>query len=610
MTSAKPFLDNIPEAPGVYMMKNGEGLVVYVGKALSLKKRVRSYFVPSCRQESRLAERHLIDLVEDVSYIATRNETEAFILENNLIKKLKPRYNIRLKDDKTYLSLRVDTSHPFPAIVPVRRPGRDHAVYFGPYSSSGALRTSLRVIRRVVPLRDCSEREFKSRQRPCLKHQIGRCPGPCVGKISKKSYSGLLKKAIGILRGDVEDLIHKLEEEMARASAAMEFEEAARARNRINALKSIARPQRVENIRFYDADFMGACIRGRLAAVAVLSFREGKLISKRPFTFDLAIDARELISQFLLRYYDGIRYIPEAAYVPIEVPEMDAVEARIKSLRGAAFRLKVPKRGDAAKLLEMARENAGFSLDTLLKERKNTEKAQMLLKVSLGLKRVPASIEGVDISTMGGAEAVGAVVRFEEGRAVRSMYRKYRIKSVEGMDDYAMIREVVLRRLKRGADEGGLPDLILVDGGIGQLNCALEAAHELDVTGVDFLGIQKGETRARAVCVKEGSDDMIVAPSVGATDKVPAGSLSMHLLQRVRDEAHRFAISYHRKRMQKAGISSPLDSVNGLGRQKKQRVLSRFGGLRELMGASREEISMVPGVGAVLADRIYRSLHR
>jgi excinuclease ABC subunit C len=603
-----PSPKDLPDRPGVYLMKDGEGEVIYVGKALSLKKRVRSYFTRPSKGDLRPASRHLRDQVKEVDFITTRNETEAFLLENNLIKKLKPRFNIRLKDDKTFLSLKVDRSHPFPAVVPVRRPRRDGSLYFGPYASARALRSTLKVLRSVVPLRDCSDREFRNRRRPCIKHEIGRCPAPCVGRIDEAAYNTNLERALCILRGDTGALLQQLEREMAEASKNMAFEKAGRLRDQIAHLKSFARSQRVESVRFWDVDVIGIHHGEGLTCVVVLFFRDGKLLSSRAYTFELAVEEEELLSQFLLRFYDGKRYVPEEIYLPLKIPEMQAMETYLRGQRKAAFKLKTALRGEGVKLIAMARENARLSLRASKKAQENAAQIQESLAKIFRLKHAPVSIEGVDLSTTGGGEAVGVVVHFRNGGPLRSRYRRYKIKTVEGMDDYAMLREVVSRRLRRGKAEKSLPDLILVDGGKGQLNSALAAARELEVDTVDFLSIAKGDTRAKAVHLKAGEDDRIIAPGTGDSPVLPSGSRELHLLQRIRDEAHRFAITYHRNRRQKKGMSSPLDRVRGLGRERKQRLLRSFGGLRELKGASPEEIGRVQGVGPVLADRIYRAL--
>jgi excinuclease ABC subunit C len=590
-------------------MKNRAGDVLYVGKAISLKKRVRSYFAPRAAKEYRRAARYLADLVEDVEFIVTGNETEAFILENNLIKKHKPAYNIRLKDDKSFLCLRVDLKHPFPSIVPVRRPKRDGRLYFGPYASATALRSTLRILRTVIPMRDCSDREFKSRKRPCIKHQIGRCTAPCVGLIDQAAYKENLDRALCILRGNVDELIEQLEKEMRQASKAMEYERAASLRDKIGHLKSFARSQKVEDIKFFDVDVVGLWQSGGLAEVVVLFFREGKLISSTSYTFELPLDPEELISQFLSRFYDGGRHVPEVTYIPVTIPEMVQTERHLRRLRGAAFKLRTAKRGNAAKLLKMAEENARLSLKTSQQALEQRARTLDALRKSLGMKTTPMAIECIDISTTGGDEAVGALVHFRQGVALRSRYRRYRIRSVKGMDDYAMIEEVVRRRLKRGKKERDLPDLLMVDGGKGQLGSALKAAGDFGDLDLAFIAIKKGGTRARAVQVKADADDEIVLPPGNRAKGPDSGTPAMHLLQRIRDEAHRFAITYHRKRRQKRSLSSPIDAVRGLGADRKQRLLSHFGGLKGVKSAMPDELSRVPGVGPVLAKRIYEALH-
>ncbi|MBU0756317.1 MAG: excinuclease ABC subunit UvrC, partial [Planctomycetes bacterium] len=560
-------------------------------------------------REFRPAARFLSGVTNEVDFIVTANETEAFILENNLIKKHKPSYNIRLKDDKSFLCLRVDKKHPFPSIVPVRRPKRDGALYFGPYASAGSLRATLRILRTVVPLRDCTDREFKGRRRPCIKHQIGRCSAPCVGYIDASSYHEDLKKALQVLQGRVGPLIEGLEKEMASAAENMEYEKAGGLRDKIGHLKSFARSQQVENLKYYDVDVIGYWQQGGLAEVVVLFFREGKLLSSRAYTFEMRFDAVELIAQFLSRFYEEGRHIPGTTYIPLTVPDMKILASHLQRRRGASYRLKVARRGGALKLLKLAEENARLSLRTSQESRSRNADTLESLRRTLGLRRPPISIECIDISTTGGRQAVGAIVHYEHGLPKRARYRRYRIKTVEGMDDYAMIKEVITRRLIRGRKERDLPDLILIDGGRGQLNAAIHCAGMLKIESVAFAGICKGSTRARAVEVRKEDGDRIVLPDRLAGPGPEPGSQAMHLLQRIRDEAHRFAVTYHRNRRSKAGLSSPLDLVQGIGVDRKQHLLTRFGGLRGLKNATREELSRVPGVGPVLAERIHKALH-
>jgi len=605
----KPDLDKIPKQPGVYMMKDKKGEVVYIGKAVNLRSRVRSYFSKRSGRDFRPAARFLRTVTKDVEFIVTQNETEAFILENNLIKKFKPRFNIRLKDDKSYLSLRVDIRHPFPAIRIVRRPKRDGSLYFGPYSSSMAVRSTLKTLRTIIPMRDCSDREFSSRTRPCIKHQIHRCTAPCAGLISQEDYKKNLDYVLSILRGRVDEIMVKFERDMTVAAEKMKFEEAARFRDSIGYLKSMARTQKVEDMRFYDVDVLGVHSRRGLTEIVILFFREGKLISSQPFTFSIPLGEIDLVSQFLVRYYDSKRHLPEEVYIPFKLPDMKIIEAYLRRLRKGAFHLKTAVRGDRAKLLKMAKENARLSLKSSKASMENAARIQDSLRIICGLENPPVSIEGVDISTTSGEEAVGSIVHFKNSEEAPSRYRRYRIKTVTGMDDCAMIYEVVSRRLKRGVKEKDLPDLILVDGGRGQLNSALKAAEDCNVRYVDFLGIEKGITRAKAVSLTQEEEDRIVSPREGFTPCPTQGSSELQLLQKVRDEAHRFAITYHRKRRTKRALSSPLDKVHGLGAAKKKVLLSEFGGLRELRGAAVEEISGAPGIGPVLAVRIFKVLH-
>lgn len=600
-------LDNIPLSPGVYLMKDGSGEVIYIGKAVSLKKRVLSYFRDSI-SDTRPAACHIGTKAEDLDFIVTRNETEAFLLENNLIKKFKPRYNIRLRDDKTFLSLKVDLRHPFPAVVPVRRPKRDKALYFGPYTSAGAMRSILRFLRTVAPLRLCSDREFKNRSRPCIQHQIHRCSAPCCGLITREAYRADLDTALEILKGKVDDLKESLRAEMNRAAEEMKYEEAARMRDRIKHLDTFTTTQKVQLVRFQDADVIGFHREGRFFEVAVLFFRDGKLVASSPFSFELDFEPEEIISQFVLRFYGERRHIPAEIFLPVSLPDMEFVEKYLKSRRQGTVRIKIPRRGNAVKLMDMAAENARLALRASRGIREVAASVAETLRVSLKMEKTPLRIEGVDISNTSGGQAVGSLVHFRDGEPLKSRYRRFRVKTVEGADDYAMIREIVFRRFKRGLTERNLPDLLLVDGGPGQVAQAVQAAAKAGVSSCAVAGMAKGESRARAVAASAGKTDRIYLPGSREPIDLLPDSDAFRLLQRVRDESHRFAVAYHRRLRGKASFSSPLDSLHGLGKERRRRVLERFGGLRGLRAASMEDIMAVKGIGPLLARKIVEAV--
>jgi len=608
MAKVEEKLARIPDAPGVYLMKDAAESVIYVGKAVSLRNRVRSYFARTTT-DTRPAALHLSSKTADIEFIVTRNENEAFILENNLIKKFKPRYNIRLRDDKNFLSLKVDFSHDFPAVVPVRRMRKDGAAYFGPYTSSMAIRSTLRFLRTVVPFRVCSDGEFRNRARPCIQYQIKRCSAPCCGLIGKEEYRADLDVALRVLRGEVAPLQKELRGRMKDASDKMDYESALRFRDQIRNLERFTATQKVEVVRFDDADVVGVCTEGGVSEVAVLFFREGKLISSSPFAFEHELGPEELLSQFVLRYYGERRHVPREIFLPFAIADMKEVEGFLKERRGGGVSLKVPRRGDAVRLLDMAQENARLTLRASRGVKQIAAGIAESLRQTLGLTGAPLRIEGVDISNTRGNEAVGSIVHFKEGEPLKSRYRRFRIKTVTGSDDYAMMREVLVRRFRRGREEEKLPDLLLVDGGKGQVSIAVRAAAEVGVESVDIIGMAKGATRARAVVGGGTRSDMIYMPGRSRAVELPAGSGELHLLQRVRDEAHRFAVAYHRKLRGKETLSSPLDGVSGLGAMRRRQLLAHFGGARGLKALSIEEIANVPGIGPVLAGRIYSALH-
>jgi len=615
----KTKLESIPSAPGVYLMKDVEGEVIYVGKALCLKKRVRSYFQSilsstgaASSRDARPAARHLATKTADIEFIVTRNENEAFILENNLIKKIKPRYNIRLRDDKTFLSLKVDLQQPFPSIVPIRRVRKDGAQYFGPYSSARAVRATLRLLRTLSPLRSCSEREFRNRSRPCIQYQIRRCSGPCCGLISEEDYRTDLEVALKVLRGEVRELRDELMRRMDEAAQKLEFEAAAILRDQIRGLEHFSMPQKVENSRYDDADVLGYYRESGISEVLVLFFRNGKLVASSPFCFELPLEPEELLSQFVLRYYGESRHVPRMIFLPLAIPDMKGIATFLRNRRKGAVAISVPKKGDAAKLTDMANENARLSQQASRGMKQIAAGIAEALREQLELERAPLRIEGVDISNTGGSEAVGSVVHFKDGEPLKSRYRRFRVKTVGAADDYAMMREVLGRRLRRGRDEDNLPDLLLVDGGVGHVAAAVQAACEAGVTNLEIAGLAKGDSRARAVVTPSSGDEQPGAAKIdrvfrpGRRDPIdlPVDSGEFRLLQRIRDEAHRFAITYHRKVRGKQSLASSLDEVPGLGEAKRQTLLVRFGGLRGLKRASLEEIMAVEGIGPVLARRI------
>ncbi|MEW6741980.1 MAG: excinuclease ABC subunit UvrC [Planctomycetota bacterium] len=601
-------LQRLPRTPGVYIFKDEGGNVLYVGKAKDLRSRVRSYFVTST--DRRLAVQFIERHVADLEIVQTRNEKEALLLENNLIKKLQPRYNIRLRDDKSFLHLKIDRAHPYPAIVPVRRPRADGAQYFGPYASAGAIRGTLRLVRSFIPLRDCSDREFARRTRPCLKHQIKLCAAPCVERIGREDYARLLDEAVSILQGRTTDVLERLRAEMAAASVALDFERAAILRDQIRFLETSTAGQKVEAAERFDLDALGLYREGDLLEIVVLFFRDGKLVAASPHSFDSDLPSDEALSSFLWQFYGrGGRAIPGEILVPGPVYGTELVACALAERRGARVLIHHPRRGEKVRHLQLAAENARLSHKMSAARMEANARVLERLKDWLQLGRVPADIECCDISCTSGAQAVGSIVRFRRGEPWRSGFRRYRVKTAAGADDYAMLGEVLRRRLHRGKELADLPDLLIVDGGRGHLNVALRLLRELSIEGLSVAGLAKAPRRGGGLTLRPGEEERLFLPHVREPLRLPPETEECHLLQRVRDEAHRFALEYHRKRRGRASLASILSGIRGLGPAKATRVLATFGGLRGLSAASTEELAKVPGIGSKLAAAIYEKLH-
>ena len=608
--SASPELERkiaaLPRGPGVYLFKDAAGKVIYVGKAKSLRDRVRSYF--RAGGDGRPAVRFLEALAVDVEVIATRSEKEAFLLENNVIKKTKPRFNIRLKDDKAYLHLRIDGRHPYPAIVPVRRPRKDGATYFGPYSSARGIRTTLRVLRTVYPLRDCTDFELAHRTRPCLKHQLGTCSAPCVGLVSESAYAEYLEGAKAVLRGDTAGLVEALREQMQQASLDMQFERAAVLRDRIAYLSHSTEEQAVETDRRIDRDAIGWFRRGRQVEAVVLQFRGGKLLGAESFSLESEMPDDEAVASFLGQYYHTGRPLPHEVLLPVETYAADVLEELLSERHGRPVRVRRPVSGDGRRAIEMARQNAELSAQT------GTEQSQLQDRILEGVREWAGcdarirSLECIDASHLQGDHAVASLVRFVDGEPEKSGYRRFRLTRTAAGDDVGAMREVIARRFGSRGDPATFPNLLLVDGGRGQVRAAREALDEQGRAGVGVVGIVKPPRRGRGLALGQGEEERLVRVD-GAQLPLEPQSEACYLLQRVRDEAHRFALAYHRRLRTRASGRTDLERLEGLGPERARSLLVHFGGLRGLAAASREQLARVPGIGPTLAERVWSALH-
>lgn len=599
-------LANIPAAPGVYMMKGRGGEVLYIGKAKSLRSRVRSYFRDT--GDARYSIKFLSAKTEEVDYIVTSNEKEAFLLEDTLLKQHKPRYNIRLKDSKTYVSIKVTVNEEFPRILVTRQIKKDGARYFGPYVSARSVRETIKFIRRIFPLCVCSASVFRNRVRPCLDWQLGLCSAPAVGYIREDDYRTLVNGAIMFLEGRDKEVIKLLKEKMTAAAKRLDYEEAGKLRDRIAAIEEMLEEQKVVTHRAVDRDIF-AFVRGDGGfVIQTLSIRGGRLVgSDSHFFHETGLPEDELLSSFLAQYYRGERFIPDELIIPARLEDSGVIAEWLAEKKRKKVSLTTPVRGDKLKLLKMAESNA---VETLRKKAEaKAEKSGLLeeLKARLHLKNTPESIEAFDISNIGGSQAVGAMVSFKDGAPDKGSYRLFKIKGLQGPDDYAMMEQVLSRRYGKAAEEGAMPApaLILVDGGKGQLNIAVKVMERLGLKGMQVAALAK-ERPDDLMARVHPKGERVYLPNVKDPILLKEGSRPDLLLRRIRDEVHRFAVSYHRKL--RSRISSALDEVPGIGEKKKKALLERFGDIEAIRQAKVEELMEVNGVTEKLAIEIIGSL--
>ena len=551
--------------------------MLYVGKASSLQDRVRSYWRPSAQLTPRQAA--LLREVRDLDYLVTASPVEALALECNLIKEHRPRYNVRLRDDKNYPYLRIPVGDPWPRVMVVRGVRDDGARYFGPYTRSQALQETLRLLRRHFPFRTCSEARFRQhRERPCLHYFVGRCAGPCAGLVSPERYASIIRGVISFLEGRQEELLDRLRREMEEAAERLEFERAAEIRDRLRSLEEVVERQRVVFPFPVDLDALAVAFRGREGVAQVFAVRGGRLVGREAFPLAVPEGApeEEVISAFLQQFYARAAEIPPRVLVPYALEEKGELEEFLSRRRGGRVRVRVPRGGQEAALMRLALENAREFLQAEGKEESGLDELAALL----GLPGPPGRIEGYDMSHLAGGQSVGVMVVFLEGRPAPSLYRRFRIRRAGERDDYAMMREVITRRL--GHPEWPLPELLLVDGGFGQVSAAREALGDAPV---QVVGLAKGE-----------SGDWLAVPGRRDPLVLPGRSPALRLLQKVRDEAHRFALGYHRRLRSRNSLSSVLEEVPGIGPRRRRALLSRYRSLEEISRASPEELASLPGM--------------
>jgi excinuclease ABC subunit C len=593
-------LDRLPNAPGVYLMKGGRGEILYIGKANVLADRVRSYFQKGADLTPK--NRLLVGQAADLETMVTRSELEALILENNLIKRHRPRFNVILRDDKNYPYLRLPIKDAFPRFTIVRKVQNDGALYYGPYVPAGALRDTLRVIRKVFPLATCEIEIDGKAERACIEFEIKRCLAPCIGNQSSKEYHEIVKQARMFLEGRDRDLLDGLRAQMEAAAEREDFEEAARIRDRIFNIERTLERQRVAQTEIVDQDVVGLARDGAAADIQLLFIRGGLLVGRKDFHWGQVRDTtdEELVRSVIEQFYSKDVLLPKQVLLPVALPEADLISEWLSEKKGEKVRVLAPERGIKHHLVQLAEENAAAGLSQFLRDEATDRAAVEDLQKLLHLKKAPIRIEGFDISNIQGNQGVASMVVWEAGDHKKSEYRKFRIKTVEGADDFASMHEVVLRHYAGvKEDQRPLPNLILIDGGIGQLGSAMDALRELGLSRIDIVALAKakGEKEER-VFLPGRKNPVILRPSSPAT----------HLLQRIRDEAHRFAITYHRTLRGKVLLSSRLDEIAGVGPAKRRDLLRYFGSVEKLAAASEADLQRIGGVGPRTAREIRKAL--
>jgi excinuclease ABC subunit C len=586
-----------PASPGVYLMKNAAGKVIYVGKARSLSARVRSYLQRPEALEPKTAA--LMSAARSVDYIATDSEVEALVLECTLIKEYRPRYNVRLKDDKRYPYLKLTMGEEFPRLLLVRSVDDDGAEYFGPFTDSRAVRRTLKTLRRVFPLRDCGPAPGRAGGRECLNFHIGHCPAPCTGRIGAEEYRETAENVRLFLRGKRAGLAATMRERMWRLSREKRYEDAASLRDQIAALESVTERQHAVTPGGDDEDVAAIAREGARACGVILKVREGRILGQETFLLpasELDWD-REILQAFLELYYHGAADVPPRIVVPEALEDGALIERWLGERTGRRVRISTPARGDRKALVGLAVKNAAFQIASLTQTRAASVPALRELKEALGLPGTPARIEAFDISNIQGSDAVGSMVTFVRASPLKSGYRRFKIRGAEGADDYAMMREVLSRRLARlGAGEERRPDLILVDGGKGQVSAAGDAIAASGLRPIPLAGLAK---RHEEIYLEGRAEPL----------RLPRRSRALRLLQRIRDEAHRFAVEYHRSLRGKRMRSSGLDAVAGIGRKRRTALLAAFGSVEALKRADSDDIAAVPGIGPKTAAAIREALH-
>lgn len=612
----KDILNSVPEQPGCYLMKDQAGKVIYIGKAINLRHRVRSYFHASAQKNPRTSA--LVANIRDIEWIIVKSELEALILEMNLIKEYQPHFNVQLKDDKRYPYIKIHWADPFPRVSVTRKVEKDGSRYYGPYINVWAVNQTMNLLRKIFPYLTCNRTITGDDQRACLYYDIQLCTAPCIGRISQEDYREMIKELGAFLNGRTDNIIKRLEEEMQQASADLKYERAAQLRDTLDAVQRIVEKQRIISTKFTDSDVIALADLENDACIQVFFIRGGKLTGREYFlveNIDKTAD-QDLLTEVIKQFYDQAPNIPPEILLPREIEEAKIINQWLKSQRGGKkVELVVPRRGEKKKLVAMAAENAASML-TALKTQENSEQdraegALSDLQSQLNLSAPPLRIECYDISNTQGTALVGSMVVFLDGRPEKAHYRQFNIRTVQGPDDYASMDEVLRRRFQRlvlssteESKPGGkvdpsfsaLPDLILVDGGKGQLNRAVEVLAEFDLLDtIPIAGLAK-------------KHEEVFLPEEDYPVRFDKNSPGLHLLQRSRDEAHRFAITAHRKRRSKKGLESSLEKIPGIGPTRRQELLKKFHTIQNIRDASLEELSQTPKITLKIAQSIKKHL--
>ncbi len=623
----------LPAKPGVYLMRNAEGEVIYVGKAAKLKDRVRSYFGSPHMMEPKT--RVLRQQIDDFEYIVVGNAGEALILEATLIKRHQPFFNIRLKDDKRYPYLKVDIQNPWPRVYITRRIEKDGARYFGPYASAGSVRATLDLTKKLFPWRSCTKEITGKDPRPCLDYYIKRCIAPCTAYCTKEEYDEVIAQVILFLEGKADDVLRRLRKQMAGAAERMEYERAAQIRDQLKAIERTVERQMVATTRKEDVDIFGMARESDQACVQVFFVRGTQMIGRDTFMLEGVRDEPDsaVLTNFLLQYYEGAQYVPKLVAIPSEADDRDTMEELLTEKRGSLVEVRVPERGEKRRLVELAAENAKEALAQMrvkwMADANKTEQALEQLREELSLPGIPGRIECYDNSNIQGTSPVSSMVVFIDGKPATNQYRKFRVRTVEGADDFATMQEVLRRRFARhgrgtaGAtatdEQGGaeakrseeappaggegqgagdawdLPDLVIIDGGKGQLGAAVQVMRELGVYHIPAVGLAK---RFEELFVPDEEEAVVL----------PRNSEALYLVQRIRDEAHRFAITYHRQVRAKSSIQSALDTIPGIGPKRKKALLKKFGSVKQIREAEVEDIAATVGFTRALAEKVKAEL--